>query len=275
MFKKCVSFIIFFLLYKFNQGQDESNSEDASNWTKRFNKTINKIGAISTISFTVDISKDDLQFLLYDSTKETTAIDFENPLEFLNPSNPTKIIIHGWKDNGKKKWVQEMAFYYNQKGSYNVIAVDWSKISTKNYFYVCAAAQFIGFIVGDFVVKISQEVDSFLENVHVVGHSMGAQISGFAGKRVQSEIGKSIDRITGLDPAMPGFVTPLVRPKKLRLSETDASFIDIIHTSVASSAYSMTLGTVDFYVNVGKTQLSCKKKLPNIKNEGNVLYYFI
>lgn len=63
--------------------------------------------------------------------------------------------------------------------------------------------------------------------IHMVGHSLGAHICG----RVASEFKKlntkwEIKRITGLDPAQPCFVNAAYS-----LDQSDAPFIDIIHTN--------------------------------------------
>ena len=63
---------------------------------------------------------------------------------------------------------------------------------------------------------------------HIIGFSLGAHVAGFAGKMIKSNGRKrKIGRITGLDPANPGFNydSPLVR-----LDKSDAKFVDIIHT---------------------------------------------
>ena len=58
---------------------------------------------------------------------------------------------------------------------------------------------------------------------------MGAHVAGFAGKFLQTHSNKKslIGRITGLDPAAPGFDFD---DPRLRLDKTDAAFTDVIHT---------------------------------------------
>lgn len=41
-----------------------------------------------------------------------------------------------------------------------------------------------------------------LEDIHIIGHSLGAHAAGFSGAFTQT-VGK-VARITGLDPALPG-----------------------------------------------------------------------
>ena len=62
----------------------------------------------------------------------------------------------------------------------------------------------------------------------MIGYGLGAHVAGFAGKKVQ-EGGKKkiVGRITGLDPANPGFDYDC---PKFRLDKMDADFVDIIHT---------------------------------------------
>ncbi|CAF4034278.1 unnamed protein product [Rotaria sp. Silwood1] len=57
---------------------------------------------------------------------------------------------------------------------------------------------------------------------HIVAHSLGAAVAGYAGHRISG-----LGRITGLDPASPFFenTDPIVR-----LDPSDAKFVDIIHT---------------------------------------------
>ena len=42
-----------------------------------------------------------------------------------------------------------------------------------------------------------------LEDIHVLGHSLGAHVAGIIGNNLKLEFGSKIGRVTGLDPAAP------------------------------------------------------------------------
>lgn len=65
------------------------------------------------------------------------------------------------------------------------------------------------------------------QSFQLVGFSLGAHVSGFAGKRLQQTTGK-IARIVGLDPAGPLFEDALPGG---RLSKGDANFVMTVHGS--------------------------------------------
>lgn len=77
--------------------------------------------------------------------------------------------------------------------------------------------------------------------VHILGHSLGAHVSGFAGFHTKGGI---IGRITGLDPAFLGFQD---KTPSERLDSTAAQFVDVIHTSILGM--SADIGHIDFYPN--------------------------
>lgn len=66
-----------------------------------------------------------------------------------------------------------------------------------------------------------------VSSVHLIGHSLGAHMSGHTGTYLKKIYGLTLPRITGLDPAEPYFndTHPVTR-----LDTTDADFVDIIHT---------------------------------------------
>jgi alpha-beta hydrolase superfamily lysophospholipase len=114
-----------------------------------------------------------------------------------------------------------------------VVAPDWSKHAGQNYVYAASAVQSVGYIIRDFIIDIVQKYNQdFLQILHVIGHSLGGQAAGFAGQRVITKLGRKIARISGLDVASPLFEIPINRPPDLRLSPTDADFIDLIHTQL-------------------------------------------
>lgn len=92
-----------------------------------------------------------------------------------------------------------------------------------------------------------------LRDLVIVGHSLGAHISGYAGKNIQS--GK-IGVIVGLDPAGPLF--SIDKPHK-RLADTDADYVQIIHTDAGNLSVEEPIGHADFYPNGGNEQPGCSK----------------
>lgn len=80
----------------------------------------------------------------------------------------------------------------------------------------------IGDCVGQLVNRI---LDSGTENIHLIGFSLGAQVTNYAAKAVAPF---RLPRITGLDPAMPLFITSGPDDK---LDASDADFVDVIHTN--------------------------------------------
>ncbi len=68
-----------------------------------------------------------------------------------------------------------------------------------------------------------------LNELDILGHSLGAHLAGYVGKRfIDENKVPLIRRITGLDPAGGYFenMEPVTR-----LQPTDATFVDVIHTN--------------------------------------------
>lgn len=106
---------------------------------------------------------------------------------------------------------------------------------------------FSGFI--DYLVSYGMNLQDLL----VVGHSLGAHISGIAGKQLQSP-GK-IGVIIGLDPAGPLF--PFNNIHK-RLADTDADYVQVIHTDAGYLGIKNPIGHGDFYPNGGRRHPGCE-----------------
>lgn len=65
--------------------------------------------------------------------------------------------------------------------------------------------------------------------LHLIGHSLGAHICGFAAKELMKRQNKwTVKRITGLDPAQPCFKNA---DPSVHLHKEDAPFLDVIHTN--------------------------------------------
>lgn len=94
-----------------------------------------------------------------------------------------------------------------------------------------------------------------LNESKIVGNSIGAHIAGLVGKMIYQTYEQRIARITGLDPAGPGF---LHLPSKERLESSDATFVDVIHTNDMLCGFPKSIGDADFYIFGGKCQPQCR-----------------
>ncbi|CAG2100125.1 unnamed protein product [Medioppia subpectinata] len=129
-----------------------------------------------------------------------------------------------------------------------------------NYALSAANTQVVGALIAFFINRIC--ADTYGRDVitndqfYLVGHSLGAHVVGFAGKRL---INPQVHRVTGLDPAGPGFEA---NSTNIRLAYTDGKEVDIIHSDMASMVLdglglNETIGDIDFYPNGGYMQPGC------------------
>merc|ERR1719228_787421 len=178
-----------------------------------------------------------------------------------NPNHPIIILAHGWNSNGKieeRGFCADYAGDYLQVGDYNIFSVDWGDLeSWANYPHAAQVTK----PVGRHAAKLVQLLDTYgvLDNIHLVGHSLGAHVVGFLAKEVTAlGLGK-LKRMTGLEPAFPSF--ELAGPEG-RIDKSDAEFVQIIHTNSGflwegCLSFKEPLGHVDFYPNGGSHQPGC------------------
>ncbi|XP_034241771.1 phospholipase A1-like [Thrips palmi] len=169
-----------------------------------------------------------------------------------DPKLPVKVIIHGFTNSIRSPAIQLIKNALLESGKYNVIGVDWGRLC-RGPWYPGARAHVSG--TG---AKVAEFLDALVdlqltrpEDVHLIGHSLGAHVAGIAGKSMTK--GK-LARITGLDPAGPLFQ---LTDNNGILYRGDADLVDIIHTNAGYLGKTMHLGNVDFYPNGGHFQPGC------------------
>ncbi|XP_046809017.1 probable phospholipase A1 magnifin [Lucilia cuprina] len=139
----------------------------------------------------------------------------------------------------------------NSTIDFNVIVVDWSVISSNvNYFGVVDLIEDLGFLLADFVRFLHMKANLYFGDVYIIGHSLGAQIAGSAGKQVAPF---RFNTIFALDPAGPKFRN---RSSDLRLDASDADYVESIQTS-SSLGFQEPVGHATFYPNFGRDQKKC------------------
>lgn len=165
-----------------------------------------------------------------------------------NFAGKSKLVIYvpGWMRNNMLENEMFLGLYaaYRLRGDTNFVMFDTSK-----YYYDLESWETFdidqaGMMLGGYLSSLLSAVN--LENVHLIGHSLGAHIAGAAARRFQSIDGHKIPRITALDPNIlcdkPGHGRSMLRT-------SDAAFVDVIHTNPNVFGMAESLGHVDFYVN--------------------------
>lgn len=168
-----------------------------------------------------------------------------------NPRQPTRIIIHGWMSQSRGSFNRDVKNAYLKRGDYNVIIVDWSASATNvNYFAVVKMIEGFGAQVARFTQHLQHTVNANYDDMYLIGHSLGAQIAGAAGKLIQPA---RYNTIFALDPAGPKFRH---RSAEFRVDPTDAKYVESIQTS-GNLGFLEPTGNATFYPNYGLYQGRC------------------
>ncbi|XP_055596131.1 lipase member H-like [Uranotaenia lowii] len=217
-------------------------------------------------------AKRDVRFYLFTPLTETEphvfAIDSVGSLarSFYNRSLPVRIVIHGWMNNYTSLAIRGVKEAYLSRGEYNVIGVDWNKGASEVYFRASQYTLAVGYVVADLIDRMVEAGMATLDQIYLIGHSLGAHIAGNAGRL--TSVGK-LKAIFGLDPASINFFED---EPETRLSSDDAEYVEVIHTNTQFSGYPHPIGHVDLYLNYGKKQPGC---LTEACSHGRSIEYFM
>ena len=210
-------------------------------------------------------------------------LDIDEPDEVskfgINPRGKIYFVTHGYIETGRHDWIIKMkdTFLANDRKA-TCIVIDWSKGASPPYLQTIANIRLVGAMTAHIVHLLYKELDlPNIDMVHLIGHSLGSHMLGYAGYYLQKDFGLTVGRITGMDPAEPFFVDadPLAR-----LDKSDAKFVDIIHTdalpfipNIGLGLY-QAIGHVDFYPNGGFDQPGCKQSMMEHVDEakGSLFY---
>ncbi|XP_035213206.1 pancreatic triacylglycerol lipase-like [Stegodyphus dumicola] len=176
---------------------------------------------------------------------------------FTNQSK-TYFLIHDYLGRNAE-WLLRLKNALLTRTECNVFVVEWGFEGSHWYDEAVADIRIVGAEVGLYIQRFMNTSNLNLDLVHIIGHGLGAQASGYAGKWIRESRNISIGRITGLDPAGPFFNGV---SEAVRLDKSDASFVDVIHTNVDGKhleGYGLKepIGHADFYPNGGESQPGC------------------
>ncbi|XP_039622939.1 lipoprotein lipase isoform X2 [Polypterus senegalus] len=117
-----------------------------------------------------------------------------------NLTSKTFIVIHGWTVSGMfESWVPKLvAALYERERDANVIVVDWLNRAHQHYSVAAENTKLVGCDIAWLIDWMEETANIPLENVHLIGYSLGAHVAGFAGSHTTNKVG----RITGFSEAV-------------------------------------------------------------------------
>lgn len=193
----------------------------------------------------------ELTYWLYTEKTPTTPTNI-NSFDLINRDNPIMILIHGYLGHRDADHIQTIKNAYVQKMPSNVIVVDWEKYANGLYTTAFCNVTTVATNIVEFIIRLVTATAVPLRKLHIVGHSLGAQVAGEVGKQFDRRVG----RITGLDPAGPLYQNV---PREDRLDAGDANYVDVIHTNQGQFGYKGNAGHINFYPNCGYLQPGCPR----------------
>jgi len=183
-------------------------------------------------------------------------------------------IVHGYLNNANTTWLSPMKDEILKADDSTVIIVDWRNgADVPKYATAASNTQTTAAAIASFAQAVAN-LDRFASDptqlyLYCIGHSLGAQVCGQAGRNAKSTAGQQLfNRVTGLDPAGPGFAKC---NDHLHIDKDSAICVDIIHTDgdlkghalLVHFGTSLQCGHIDFYPNGGHDQPGCLE----IKND--------
>lgn len=156
--------------------------------------------------------------------------------------------------------MQKLATQLTQIG-YTVFAMDWSQgactdgipiVKFMAYPSAVMNTREIGHLIASRIISLVENCGVSLENILLVGHSLGGHVSGFAAKEIQNTTNGVMPIIIAADPATPLFG---INNCENRLCITDAKKLIVLHTSPLGISYP--LGHLNLKFNNGIMQPEC------------------
>lgn len=140
-------------------------------------------------------------FLFFRSNPNNAQVITHNNVNSIRNSNyngnrPLKVIVHGLNNNGNTPMNPLITSAFLAVMDCNVIVVDWRGAANAGYNTAANAVPSVGQHLGDFITWLIRNGGGNMNQVHLVGFSLGAHVVGNAGRRV----GGQVSRVTGMVP---------------------------------------------------------------------------
>ncbi|XP_045464875.1 phospholipase A1-like [Harmonia axyridis] len=219
------------------------------------------------------VEPQNVRFYISTSSKRnvTEIMDTSNPKEIVRSNGNIFFLIHGWSKNMTScPWYNALTDVLLEKYSDSqIVMVDWDEIAGERYPFSAYFAEGVGKCIASLIELLVQNHRISLQNIVIIGHSLGGQIAGMIGKYYQASTKTRLPRIIALDPAAPIF---RFRPSTKRLNENDADAVIVIHSDIFGFGYPKRCGTIDFYPNGGFDQPGCRRKYSTVEEQKDAIW---
>lgn len=209
-------------------------------------------------------------FVVFKGTTESRISALATPDEIrrtgLRTDQDVYIFVHGFTQSfPKTDWLRDVATRFVENGHSvhdNAIIMDWGPAANQGFSKAAAMVSAMGSYLSNFIQKLLQ-MGVHWHRIHLVCHSLGGHVCGFAGKKIRPRIG----RITALDPAGPCFGKVASNGPQDRLSYDDAYEVDVYHYDDEFLGIgNQQIGQFDVFVNGGSSQPGCKGSVDTMVN---------
>lgn len=110
-----------------------------------------------------------------------------------NSSKPTSIMIPGWTRSVTDPFpVVTRDAYVNN--NYNVFTVDWSRYSKAEYTQAFCAVGPVAQVLVEVIASMKSDYGLNLDNLVMIGHSLGAHMCGIIGEYLDGQLGTIIGK---------------------------------------------------------------------------------
>jgi len=209
-----------------------------------------------------------IHFYLWTHNNVDKKDEIENTTASIDGSHwdrnaPVKVVSHGFSSTSVGGASGDIKNGYIKDGyptNVNVVMIDWGWLAAAPWYDVAAGGtKLVGHKTAyllDFLVRNGYTTP---DKIHIVGHSLGSHVAGYAGTKFFELNGAKIARITALDPALPRFG---VAKDADRIDPTDAEYVVVVHTNAGSLlagnlGFREPRGHFDVYPNKGSSQPGC------------------
>ncbi|XP_055371524.1 pancreatic triacylglycerol lipase-like [Condylostylus longicornis] len=203
-----------------------------------------------------------IYFYYGDGNLQNTSYQLKDANQLLNHpvfdiNKLTTLYVHGYTESQASESIQVVKNSYSYLPNYNFLALDYSlyveaNIKSIDYISAYQAVPYLAPYITEALLNLFN-AGLPLQDFHLVGHSLGSQLSGYIGREIIQQSGGSLilPRISGLDPANPGYYDLPIDIIFDHLGPSDAVFVDVIHTDAGLLGAPYSTGTVDFWPNGG------------------------